>query len=65
MKELAIKRDLNEETRKQGVWIPLNGKIEVFSLHITEDDEVIITDNRDYTKIFSIQSLDFYNMISE
>lgn len=65
MKELAIKRNLNEETRKQGVWMPLNGKIEVFSLHITEDDEVIITDNRDYTKIYNIQSLDFYNMTAE
>lgn len=65
MKELAIKRNLNEETRKQGVWMPLNGKIEVFSLHITEDDEVIITDNHDYTKIYSIQSLDFYNMTAE
>lgn len=65
MKELAIKRNLNEETRKQGVWMPLAGKIEVFSLHITEDDEVIITDNHDYTKIYSIQSLDFYNMTAE
>lgn len=63
MKELAIKRDLNEETRKQAVWIPTDEGIKVFSLHITEHDEVIITDNRDYTKIYSIQSLDFYNML--
>lgn len=62
MKELAIKRNLNEETRKQGVWIPIDGEIKVFSLHITEDDEVIITDNSDYTKIYSIQSLDFYKI---
>lgn len=65
MKELSIKRNLNEETRKQGVWMPVDGKIEVFSLHITEDNEVIITDNRDYTKIYSVQSLDFYNTIAE
>lgn len=63
MKELAIKRDLNEETRRQAVWLQIGGEIKVFSLHITEDDEVIITDNRDYTKIYSIQSLSFYNML--
>ena len=56
MKELAIKRELNENTRKQGVVI---GE-EVYSLHIT-DNEVIITDFQDYTKIYEIQSLEFYN----
>lgn len=55
MKELAIRRELNEETRKQGVII--GG--DVYSLHIT-DKEVIITDFNDYTKIFEIQSLEFY-----
>lgn len=61
MKELPIKRNLDECTEKQSVWIPMNGKIEVFALHITDKDEVIITDHSDYTKIYSIQSLDFYN----
>lgn len=60
MKELAIKRELNEETRKQGVWMPVDGDIEVFSLHITSDDEVIITDNHDYSKIYCIMSLEYW-----
>lgn len=57
MKELAIKRELNDDTRKQGVLI--NGI--VYSLHITDHDEVIVTDNEDYSKIYAILSLDFYN----
>ena len=56
MKDLSINRALDEETRKQGVCI--NG--EVYSLHITEQNEVIITDFYDYTKIYSIQSWDFF-----
>lgn len=59
MKDLPIKRNLDEETRKQGVVI--NG--EVFSLHITHNDEVIITDNFDYTKIYCIYSLDYFKFI--
>lgn len=53
---LPIKRKLSEDTRKQGVLINNT----VFSLHITTNKEVIITDNSDYTKILHIQSLDFY-----
>ena len=60
MKEIPIKRNLDEETRKQGIVI--NG--EVYSLHITNNDEVIITDNDDYTIIYSIQSLDFYKLLA-
>lgn len=60
MKDLAIKRELNEETRKQGI-IYRNG--EVYSFHITDHREVIITDFSDYTKIYAIYSLDFYNAI--
>ena len=63
MKDLAIKRNLDEETRKQGVWLVVDGKVEVFSLHITNHDEVIITDNKDYAKIYSIMSLDYYNLL--
>jgi hypothetical protein len=55
MKDLSINRVLDEETRKQAVCI--NG--EVYSLHITTD-EVIITDFYDYTKIYSVQSWDFF-----
>ena len=61
MQELAIKRNLNEDTRQGSVWMPFNGGIEVFSLHITDHDEVIITDHSDYTKIYSVESLEFYN----
>lgn len=64
MKELAINRALDDDTRKQAIWLNVDGKVEVFSLHITDNDEVIITDNRDYTKIYSIQSLDLFNALS-
>lgn len=57
MRELAIKRELNEDTRKQGVLI--DGT--VYSLHITNHEEMIVTDNEDYSKIYAILSLDFYN----
>lgn len=60
MKELAIKRELNEDTRKHGIAYR-NGK--VYSLHITSHGEVIITDFSDYTKIYCVYSLDFYNAI--
>lgn len=63
MGELPIKRELNEDTRKQGVWTQLNGGIAVFSLHITPKGEVIITDNSDYSKIYCIMSLDYYNAV--
>lgn len=57
MKALAIKRELDEDTRKQGILI----NDTVYSLHITDHDEVIVTDNEDYSKIYVILSLDFYN----
>lgn len=60
MKILNIVRpNLDESTRRQGVLI--NGV--VYSLHIA-DDEVIITDNRDYSKIYQISSLEFFKIIS-
>lgn len=55
MKELAINRSLDESTRKQGVLV--DGK--VYSMHI-KGNEVIITDNEDYTKIYYIASVDFW-----
>ncbi len=62
MKDLPIKRNLNEETRKQGVCISLNGVMTTLSMHITEN-EVIFTDNYDYTKIYAIYSLEYFNAI--
>ncbi len=63
MKELAIKRELNEETRKETVWCLINGAVECFSLHITGQGEVILTDHSDYTKIYSVKSLDFHRAL--
>lgn len=59
MKELSIRRRLDESTRKEGVLI--NGV--VYSLHIA-DDEVILTDNRDYSKIYQISSLEFFKILN-
>lgn len=63
MKELAINRRLNDSTRKQGVWLPTKDGIMILSLHITEGDnpEIIITDNKDYSKIYCVMSPDYYN----
>lgn len=61
MNELNIRRNLNDDTRRQGICI--SGK--VYSLHITKNNELIITDNLDYTKIYAVCSLDFYNFIYE
>ena len=63
MKDLSINRALDDVTRKQGIWIAVDGKIAIFSLHITDQGEIIITDNADYTKIYSIQSIEFFNML--
>lgn len=60
MKNLPIKRVLDESTRKQGLLI--DGL--VYSLHITINGEAIITDNEDYSKIYAIHSLDFFNLIT-
>ena len=58
--ELSVSRNLDEATRKQGVLI--DGK--VYSLHIA-DNEVIVTDNKDYSKIYSIQNIGFYNLLEK
>lgn len=60
MKELSIRRVLNEDTRKQGVLV--GGK--VYSMHFTKE-EVIITDNEDYTKIYYVASVDFWRALEE
>ncbi len=60
MNELAIKRALNDSTRKEGVLI----KGELYSLHITHHREAIITDNEDYSKIYAIMTLDLYNAMT-
>lgn len=62
MQELAIKRNLDENTLVQSIWIYANGEPQVFSLHITNKNEAIITDHSDYTKIYSVQSLEYFNM---
>lgn len=62
MNSLHIKRNLSEETRKNGV--AFHGRDEVYSLHVT-DDEVIITDYDDFNKIYAIYSLDYYNSMMQ
>lgn len=57
MNTLSVKRALNDDTRKEGICI--GG--EVYSLHITHNREAIVTDNRDYEKVYAVMSLDFYN----
>lgn len=64
MTELKVKRKLNDRTRQQEVWVAApDSKIAVFSLHITDDEEVVITDSCDYKKIYAIYSLDYYNAL--
>lgn len=64
MNELSIKRALNESTRKQGIMVGAPGKGgEVYSLHITKNREVIVTDHSDYSKIYAVLSLDFYQVL--
>ena len=62
MQDLENKKNLKKETRKQGIRAILNGNSIVLSLHITET-EVIITDNHDYTKIYAIYSIEYFNAI--
>lgn len=65
MQELSIRRALDENTQKQSVWIYADGNPQVFALHITGKGEVIITDHADYTKIYSIQTLEYFNMLAQ
>lgn len=60
MKELAIRRNLDEDTRVQTVWCYMDGAVACFSLHITSQGEAILTDHSDYTKIYRVESLEFY-----
>ncbi len=59
--ELAIKRALNETTRKENVRIGGKG----YSMHITKNREAIITDILDYTKVYAVISLDLYNAMTD
>ena len=56
---INVKRALNETTRKQDILV--SGV--VYSLHITKNREVLVTDNRDYGKVYALMSLDFYNQM--
>lgn len=58
--DLPIKRNLNEDTRKQGVLVAG----EIYSMHFS-DTEVIITDNKDYTKIYAVYSKDFWTKLNQ
>lgn len=58
LKPLPIQRILNEETREQEVLI--SGA--VFSMHRTQN-EVLVTDTHDYTKIYQITSRTFFDRL--
>lgn len=60
MKELAIQRNLSEDTRAETVWCHMDGAVACFSLHITSQGEAILTDHSDNTKIYRVESLEFY-----
>lgn len=65
MEELSIRRNLTDATRKQAVWMRNgHGGVDVYSLHIARGKEVIITDSKDYSKIYAVYSLDFFNSCS-
>ena len=57
MQELSIKRDLNEDTRLQEIVVL--GK--VYSLHLSRNNEVVIADTDDYSKIYAIYARDFWD----
>lgn len=59
MKDLPINRSLDESTRVETTVI----HDKFFPAHITKKREVIITEQSDYTKIYSVMSLEFYNFL--
>lgn len=67
MRCLSIKRELSSNTKIRDipVWVGTGADSypDVLSLHITDDDEVILTDGDDYTKVYAIMSLDYYNKV--
>lgn len=57
----TISYDLSEETRLEDaiIWG------EVYSIHLTEQKEIIIADYSDYSKMYAIMSRQFYNLLTE
>lgn len=60
MRDIAVRRCLSENTRVQDVVI--DGK--TYALHKVLD-EILLTDLYDYSKIFQITSIDFWNSLQE
>lgn len=56
---LPIIRDLSDGTRLQDIFVQTHNKTEVYSLHV-KNNEVIVTDSSDYTKIYAIYSKDYF-----
>lgn len=59
MQELSIIRNLDEDTRLQEICV--SGK--VYSLHLSHNNEVVITDTYDYSKIYAVYSRDFWDSL--
>lgn len=55
-----ISYELSEETRLEDILI----WGEVYATHITEQKEIAITDRHDYSKIYMITSIQFYNLLT-
>lgn len=62
MSGLCIRRALNERTRKRDIFVSgLTGENKRYALHITKNREAIVTDMNDYSKVYAVYSLDYYN----
>lgn len=57
MKDLPIIRCLNECTEKERIFSKSG---DVYSLHV-KNGEAIFTDTNDFSKIYAVMSLDFFN----
>ena len=61
MKELPITRNLDEDTRLQEICV--SGK--VYSLHLSHNNEVVVTDTDDYSKIYAVYSREFWDSLGD
>lgn len=61
MKDLAVQRALNKNTIVDS--ITNHRTQEKFSVHLSISNEIIITDENDYSKIFALITPEFYRYI--
>lgn len=56
---IVIRRAVNEHTRRREMTVEGVS----YTLHVTKNREVIATDSQDYSRVYAIISLDFYNQL--